>query len=137
MAPATRSRLTRAEGRRFGLELAAGFAVVAAIAWWRSHEQVAQGLAAVAALAALAALAVPRLLGPVRTAWMAFGHALGRVVSPVFFGAVYYLIVTPTGIARRTFGRSPLARDRAAGTYWIARAPRTPEAARASMERYF
>jgi hypothetical protein len=129
--------LTRAEGRRFGLELAAGLAGVAAIAWWRSHELVAQVLATIAGVALVVALGAPGRLGPVRFAWMALGHALGRVVSPVFFALVYYLVLTPTGLARRTFGRSPLARDRAASTYWIARAARSPEAARASMERYF
>lgn len=130
-------RLTAREGRRFGLELAAGMAVLAAIAWWRSHPGVAQGLGAAALLSAAAGLTVPRRLGPVRHAWMALGHALGRVVSPVFFGLVYYLVLTPTGLARRTFGRSPLVRDRAATTYWVERRPRDGATARASMERYF
>lgn len=137
MDPAAGNRLTTAEGRRFGLELAAGLAVIGAIAWWRSREQVAQVLAALAALSAFAGVVFPRRLGPVRDAWLAFGHALGRVVSPLFFGAVYYLVVTPTGIARRTFSRSPLARDPAARSYWVARIARPPEAARSSMERYF
>lgn len=137
MGQAAAGRLTSAEGRRFGLELAIGLAVLGAIAWWRSHERAAQALGAVAVLAAAAGLLVPRRLGPLRAGWMALGQAIGRVVSPVFFALVYYLVLTPTGIARRTFGRSPLARDRVARTYWIERAVRTPEAARASMERYF
>lgn len=137
MGQAARNRLTPAEGRRFGLEVAAGLAVIGALAWWRSREHVAQVLLALAALAAGAGVLFPQRLGRLRAAWMALGHLLGRVMSPLFFGAVYYLVVTPTGIARRTFGRSPLARDPSANTYWIARTARTPEATRSSMERYF
>lgn len=129
--------MTRDEGRRFGAEMAVGFAVIAALVWWRGHERAAAILGAVAAVAALAALVVPGRLGPVRSGWMALGHAIGRVMSPLFFGIIYFVILTPIGLARRTFGRSPLARDPAATSYWMQRAVRSPEQARRAMERYF
>lgn len=137
MAPAGGARLTAREGRRFGVELAIGFAVLALVALWRAHAVVAQGLGVAAAIAGLAALLVPSHLGPIRAAWMAAGHAIGRVMSPVFFGLVYFLVLTPIGLVRRTFGRSPLRRDPSAPTYWTARPAKSPEALRRSMERYF
>ena len=41
MAATDRAGLTTAQGRRFGLTLAAGFAVVGALLWWRAHPRAA------------------------------------------------------------------------------------------------
>lgn len=123
--------------RRFGLELALGFALFGMFAWWRGHPGLATGLGVVAGLAAGAAMFAAPALAPLQRHWMAAGHALGRVTSPIFFGAIYLLVVTPIGVLRRTFGRSPLWRDPEAKSYWFARKPRTAEEARRAMERYF
>lgn len=129
--------MTRREGRRFGAEMAVGFAVIAGLVWWRGHDGAAVALGTIAAVSAVAALVIPGRLGPVRAGWMALGHAIGRVMSPLFFGIIYFAVLTPIGLARRTFGRSPLARDPAATSYWMERAVRSPEQARRAMERYF
>jgi hypothetical protein len=47
------------------------------------------------------------------------------VVAPVFIAAVYWLVITPVGLVRRTFGRSPLRRDPGAPTFWHERVPDT------------
>lgn len=94
-------------------------------------------LAVIAGTLAVAGVAVPSRLGPVQRAWMALGVALSRITAPLFYSAVYWLVLTPIGIVRRTVGRSPLARDAGATSYWIVRPSQDEESARRRMERQF
>jgi hypothetical protein len=100
--------LSPAEGRRFALTLAAAFGALAALLWWRERRTLAAVLGAVAAAFALAGLFLPGRLGPVYRAWMGFAHAISRVTTPIFMGVVYFLVITPIGVARRTLGGNPL-----------------------------
>jgi len=63
---------------------------------------------------------------------MGLAHAISRVTTPVFMGVMYFAVLTPVGLLRRTFGRSPLQRDRHSTTFWVERAPR-----RSDLERQF
>ena len=137
MEPATRRRLTPGEGRKFAFTLAAGFAAIAALLAWRDQAMPAKVLSGFAVAAALAGMIAPTRLGPVSRAWMTFGQALSRITSPVFFTLIYMVVVAPIGLLRRTFGKSPLARDRDASTYWIRREPLDAAAKRSSLERQF
>lgn len=135
--PAAGARLTAAEGRRFALTLAGGFAALAALAAWRGRQWTATVLAGLAVLAVLAALAAPTRLGGVQRGWTALGLALSRVTTPVFYTVLYLVVLTPTGLLRRTMGRSPLARDPAAASYWVPREPVAPDEQRQAMKRQF
>ena len=137
MAAADRPGLTAAEGRRFGLTLAGGFAVVGGALWWRGHPRAAALAWALAGAAALGGLLAPRQLGPVERAWTALGVALSRITAPLFYGALYLLVLTPIALVRRTAGHSPLARDPAAATYWVRRPPSSPDERRRALERQF
>lgn len=129
--------LTPGEGRRFALTVAAGFVALGVVAMLRSHPASARILLALAATFAVLALVVPTRLAPVRAAWMALGVALSRITAPVFYALVYWVLLTPTGIVRRTLGRSPLWRDARATSYWVAREPMDDEAGRRRLERQF
>lgn len=94
-------------------------------------------LAAIAVPLAVAGLAAPSRLGPVQRGWMALGVALSRITAPLFYSALYWLVLTPIGIVRRTVGRSPLARDAHTTSFWIVRPPQDEEVARRRMERQF
>ena len=61
--------------------------------------------------------------------WMRLGLLLGRVVSPVAIGVVYYVSVVPTGLLMRALGKDPLRLkfDREAVSYWIKRDPPGPD----------
>ncbi len=112
--------------RSFGI----GIAVVAGI--WSVWPRVtgaggirATGIA-VSIVVLASALARPGLLAPLFTAWMWLGRTMGRVVTPLVLAVLFYGIVTPMGIIRRTFGRDQMGRRRepGAGTYRHARTPR-------------
>ncbi len=137
MAPADSARLTAAEGRRFALTLAGGFCALSALMYWRGRPRSALILLVVAASALIAGLLIPTRLRTVQRGWMALGVALSRLTTPVFYTVLYLAVLTPTGWLRRTFGRSPLERDAAAGSYWVRRpSPDSGDESR-SMERQF
>jgi hypothetical protein len=130
-------RLTAAEGRKFAFTLGLGFAALAALFLWRGRATASLTLSAVAILSGVLGLAVPTRLGPVSRGWAAFGAALSRITSPVFFTLFYIVVVAPIGLVRRTFGRSPLARDPRASSYWVRRPDNEGSDGRAGLERQF
>lgn len=83
---------------------------------------------AVAGVFFAAALAGPSLLAPLNRLWTRFGLLLSKVTTPIVMGVLFYLVVTPTGLLMRLFGKDPLrlSRDRVAGSYWIHREPPGP-----------
>jgi hypothetical protein len=40
--------------------------------------------------------------------WMKFGEVMGWINSRILLGLVFYLLITPTGLARRLFGQSAI-----------------------------
>ena len=136
MATAASPRLTAREGRSFAWTLAAAFAVLAALFFWRDEPTAARVLGVMAVVSFVAGATVPTRLGAARRGWMALGVALSRVTTPVFFTLIYIVVLAPAGFLRRSLSRSPLARDRGAKSYWIARERRS-EDERSRLEHQF
>ena len=62
------------------------------------------------------------ILGPLNKLWMNFGLILGRIISPIIMGFIFFLIFTPTGILMRLFGRDELLlKFKNKPSYWIKR----------------
>ena len=129
--------MTTAEGRRFAWTLAAGFSVLAVLSAWRGRFTLMDVFGVAGGIALVAGVFVPTRLGPIERAWTALGIRLSRVTAPVFLGIVYFVIVTPTGWIRRTFGRDPIARERAASSFWVERAEQTDDELRESFEHLY
>lgn len=122
--------------RSFGLVFAALFALVALAPLLHRHEPRLWALGPAAAFA-VAALAAPRLLRPLNLLWFRFGLLLHHVVTPVVMGLLFFVAVTPVGVAMRLTGKDPLRLRRAgsAASYWIPRQPPGPDPA--SMKHQF
>ena len=101
--------------------MAAAFAVVAAIRWrLHSSSRVVATLFAIAILFAIAAIVAPRALGGIYRVWMRIGEALAWINTRIILTLIFFLVVTPTGLVMRLFGRSPIdpRRRRFAASYW-------------------
>ena len=133
MAKGIPARLTPREGRKFGLTVGIAFLVLSGIVVWRGHLQVATVLGGLGGALALAGVVVPQHLGPVYRAWMALAHALSKVTTPIFMGLVYFVVITPAGLLRRTLSRNPMVAMSRDGSVWV---PRDPEKV-GDMERQF
>ena len=63
-----------------------------------------------------------RVLTPLNILWFKFGILLGRFVSPIVMGLVFFLVVTPTGMIMRLFKKDLLKlKKNNLNTYWINR----------------
>jgi hypothetical protein len=83
---------------------------------------------AVAGVLALVALVRPKLLARINWLWTKLGLLLGKVVSPIALGILFYAVLTPLAVVMRLRGKDPLRLklDPAADTYWILRKPPGP-----------
>jgi hypothetical protein len=53
-------------------------------------------------------MTVPRIFRHVAVIWLGFSHLLGTVMSKILLAAVFFLVVTPVGIARKLLGKDGL-----------------------------
>ena len=60
------------------------------------------------------------LLSPLNKLWFKFGLLLGKIISPIIMGIIYFLIVTPIAIIMRLFKKDLLnLKFKKNNTYWI------------------
>jgi len=113
--------------QKFGWFFAAIFAVGGAYAIWKSSIFLASGLFVLSIIFAIVVVAVPALLAPLNKLWYRFGMLLGRIVSPVVLGILFFLLITPVGVFTRFFGRDVLLmKKRVVPSYWVERNPVGP-----------
>lgn len=113
--------------RSFGVVFAVVFLLIAAWPllyregprWWSL---------AISAMFAVVATARPSLLSGLNRQWMKLGLLLGKIVSPLALGLLFFGIITPIGFLLRLTGKDPLRLkyDRGADSYWIRREPPGP-----------
>jgi hypothetical protein len=74
------------------------------------------------------ALTNPTLLASLNRLWIKLGVLLGKLVSPIALGVLFYGVLVPIGVVMRLTGKDPLRlkRDTGAASYWISRTPPGP-----------
>jgi len=113
--------------RSFGLVFAVVFLVIAC--WPLIHSETPHWWAiVVSAVFGAIALLRPALLAGLNRAWIKLGILLGKVVSPIALGILFYGVLTPIGALVRLSGKDPLRLklDSGADSYWIPRKPPGP-----------
>lgn len=112
--------------RKFGLVFCAIFLALAAwgtwVKDWSRTTVLILGLAGAVFL--VLALVAPAVLRPLNRAWFQLGLLLGRIVSPIVLGLMFFLLITPVAVVTRAFGRDVLGLKRRQTTsYWVDRPP--------------
>ena len=60
------------------------------------------------------------ILSPLNKIWFKFGIFLGKIISPLIMGIIFFLVVTPIGIIMRLFGKDVLnLKYNKNQSYWI------------------
>ena len=85
-------------------------------------------LIGLAALFAAVTAVRQQWLTPLNRAWMKLGELLGRVLSPIILGVIFFAVFTPVGLVMRFMGRDAMKRrwEPAAPSYWVKRDPPGP-----------
>lgn len=116
--------------RSFGLLFGAVFVLLAAYGWFfKSWSSVVElSLLGVALAFVLLGFVAPKILSPLNWLWFQLGQLLGKIVSPIVLGAIFFLLLTPVSLVTRLFGRDELCLKRKASqtSYWLDRAPPGP-----------
>ena len=61
-----------------------------------------------------------KILTPLNKIWFKFGIFLGKIISPVIMGIIFFLVVTPTGLIMRLLGKDVLnLKYNKSKSYWI------------------
>ena len=62
-----------------------------------------------------------KILTPFNKLWFRFGLFLGKIISPIIMGVIFFLVVTPIGLLMRLFGKDVLnlKLNKKKSSYWI------------------
>ena len=61
-----------------------------------------------------------KLLTPLNKLWFRFGIFLGKIISPIIMGFIFFLVVTPIGFLMRLLGKDVLnLKYNKKRSYWI------------------
>jgi hypothetical protein len=117
------------------LTVGAAFLVLAGVVWWRDRTTASSILGILGGALVMGGLLLPTRLGPVERAWMRLAHAISRVTTPIAMAVIYFVVLTPLGLLRRTLGTDPLRHIEQNHSFWQSR----PVHARrsGSMKRQF
>jgi hypothetical protein len=113
--------------QKFGWFFSVVFALLCAYFFWKSWIELTIFAFTLAIFFSLSALFVPQILSPFNRLWYGFGLLLGRVVSPIVLGVIFFLLITPVSLVTRLFGRDELRMKKSSvESYWVDRLPPGP-----------
>ena len=116
--------------RSFGLlslSVSLGFGLFGLYKEWAAYSVIAFFSGSL--ILGFATLFFPGVLVPFNKAWFFLGQALGKVVSPIVLGVIYFGLLTPVAVIGRIFGRDELKiKPRPQVSYWVKRDPPGPTA---------
>lgn len=76
----------------------------------------------------IVAIFSPKKLSPANLLWLKIGYFMHTLLSPLFLGLLFFLLITPIGIITKIFRIESLLLSRKPNidTYWIARIQQSP-----------
>ena len=61
-----------------------------------------------------------KVLNPLNKLWFKFGIFLGKIISPLVMGVIFFLVVTPIGLIMRLLNKDLLnLKFKSTNSYWI------------------
>lgn len=116
-----KKRSESTEARRFGVILTFLLLALAGFSFWRDHPVRAAIVASAAGAVLLCTFALFPLWLKAFRVWMKLAEVLSWVMTRVLLSIFFFLVLTPTGLVMRLFGKRPLDLTWKDGkpTYWI------------------
>jgi hypothetical protein len=120
------TEFTATDGRKFAFPVGTAFLLLAGLLFWREKEMAFRVTLGLGTTLYVLGAVIPGQLGPVYRAWMGMALAISKVTTPIFMGVVYFVVLTPTGLLMRLFGRKPMTHSLEGDGYWRVTAGREP-----------
>ena len=112
---------------KFGWFFSAVFAMIALYSYTQQLNPFAVAAAIVCVFFVATTFSAPQLLTPLNRLWYSLGMLLGKVISPIVLGAMFFVLITPIAIITRLFGRDELKIKKSfVQSYWVDRLPPGP-----------
>jgi len=112
---------------KFGWFFSAVFAMIALYSFSQQMNTFALATTIVCVLLVATTFSAPQLLTPLNRFWYALGMLLGKVISPIVLGAMFFVLITPIALITRLFGRDELKIKKSfVQSYWVERLPPGP-----------
>ena len=105
--------------RRFGIVFFVVFLLIALYPL-TNNEEIRIWSAIISLIFLVLGLLNSKILAPFNRIWFKFGIILGKIISPLVMGIIFFLVVTPIGIIMRSLGKDLLnLKYNKDNTYWI------------------
>ena len=126
-------KIEKSTNRSFGLVFFIVFLIIGL--WPLAHEGSVRFWSLIIALIFLfLGILNSKILTPLNVLWSKFGELLGIVIAPIVMSIIFFLVVTPTGLIMRMFGKDLLRNKFQINneSYWIKK-----EKNKSSMKKQF
>ena len=113
------SKIKIGTNRSFGIVFCVVFLI---ISLWplKSGNELNLFLLLISVIFLLLGLTNSKLLSPLNTIWFKFGLFLGKIVSPVVMGIIFFFVVTPIALILKIFRKDVLnLKKNNKNSYWI------------------
>ena len=116
------SALDLPSNKKFGFFFTGIFFLVACYCWFYVSDNTTFAFLAISAGMLLITLFNADFLLPINKLWMGLGLLLGKIISPIVLGIIFFLLFTPFAIIMRLFKRDELRlRFVKKNSHWIKR----------------
>ena len=112
------------------------FIVFAIIAFWplKHGEDIRIWSILISIIFLILGLLNSKFLTPLNAGWIKLGEIIGKIISPIVLGVIYFFIITPIGLFMKLIGKDliGLKIQKNINSYWIKREKNTT-----TMKRQF
>ena len=113
--------MNRNKNKSFGILLFFVFLVISFLPLFSKNEVRIWSLV-IALIFLLLAILNPKLLSPFTKLWIKLGDLIGKFISPIIIGIIYFLILTPIGLLMKILKKDLLNLKFSKNeTYWVRR----------------
>ncbi len=122
------SNIKLPSNKRFGYFFSAIFFIATVYFLYKGNQTIGYIIAIISVLFIATTLINSDLLRPLNRLWMYFGLLLGKIISPIVLGIIFFGLFTPYGFVMRLLGRDELCLEKQKNkSHWILRSKSTPQ----------
>ena len=115
------NNIKKPSNKKFGLFFSAIFFIIFIYFYFSKFESLAIISLSISFVLSLISFLIPNLLTFLNKSWAYLGYFLSLIISPIIFGIIFYILITPISILRRKIGKSDELKllNNRSKTYWI------------------